>query len=237
MKLKPRLLTMGRAFTRVELVALLGAGGLLVCLSLPGLANQRGRFDRVGCVNNLRMIGQAFHAWGSDHGGQTPWRTPSTEDGTRGLAGAGNAWFQFMSLSNRLASPKLLICPADAAKSRSMATNWGLGSGGFLNVAYRNNSLSYLVGLEAGADMPVALLSGDRDITSSGKSSCGTAQIANAWNVTQPMVNVPSWTGNVHELGGNVLLNDGRVLETTNAGLRYAFKNSDVNGSSHFLFP
>jgi competence protein ComGC len=236
MQPEPQGRVFGHAFTRVDLLAVLTAVGLLVCLALPGLANQRSRFDRVTCLNHLRMIGLALKAWGDDHGGRTPWRTPVSEGGTMGHALAYWGWWQFYWISNQLGSPKVLICPADWAKSKNMATNWGIGPGGFGNTANRANSLSYLVGLEASVALPTALLSGDRNLSYSGKGTC-SAGIPNAWFVsTRPRTGaVPSWTNSIHESSGNVLLNNGSVLQTTHAGLREAFSNSDDNGSSHVL--
>ena len=33
------------------------------------------RSARIGCVNNLRLIGRAFQLWSGDHEGENPWRS------------------------------------------------------------------------------------------------------------------------------------------------------------------
>ncbi len=237
MKTKTRLINIARAFTRVELLAVLGALGLLAALALPGLANHRTRFDRVACVNNLRMVGQAFHTWGNDHGGETPWWVDPAQGGTR-LAPQGNsAWFHFSAISNQLASPQFLLCPADWRLSKKMATNWGTASGGFRLAAYRDNATTYFVGLHAKASQPAAVLSGDNNLRVQFKSNCSVVTTG-AWQVT-PGDPTLVWTNGLHELSGNLLLNDGRVHHTTSAEMSAVFTNSLINGETftHLLIP
>src|SRR5213593_868844 len=133
-----------KAFSRLELAAVLGVLGLLALLALPSLANQRERSTRVLCVNNLRLAGQALLQWGTDHGGRLPWRTQACEGGTMGNPLANNAWFQWSWISNELRTPKILACPSDAPKTP--ATTWSLSpNGGFLYSTYRNKAVSYLM--------------------------------------------------------------------------------------------
>jgi hypothetical protein len=237
MKLPTRMKIGCHAFTRVEVLTIMGALVLLTCTTLAGLTNQRGRFDRVACLNNLRMIGQAFQAWGNDHGGETPWWVPPPQ-GNYNKPLFGETWYQFSWISNQLGSPKILVCPTDW--NRRIATNWGMSTeGGFLHSSYRNNGLSYLVGLEARADRPTVVLSGDSNLRYDGKYFCSLG-LANCWAInTRPLSPYLAWTNRLHQLSGNLLLNDGRVLQTTNAGLRAAFANQgfDDNGQWHFLTP
>src|SRR4051794_27469253 len=60
--------TEGRAFTRLELLALVSAVFLLLLVSAPLGANVRTRTDRLVCEANLRQIGHAYQIWASDHG-------------------------------------------------------------------------------------------------------------------------------------------------------------------------
>ena len=56
----------------------------------------------VQCVNNLKQIGLAARIWSNDHGDKFP--------------------ADFLSLSNELVAPKVLVCPGDAMKTQ--AADW-----------------------------------------------------------------------------------------------------------------
>src|SRR5690349_6816274 len=152
-----------QGFTRVEMLAAIVALGLLAMVAFPVLASTSTRSDRVTCLNNLRIIGRALQSWGQEHGDRTPWTTPYCEGGTRvsnpnpcaesppSILNAGlqnNLWFQFWWLTNELSSPKYLADPADT-KARP-AQDWGNSpTSGFINGSFRNNAISYFIGLHA----------------------------------------------------------------------------------------
>src|SRR5438093_774393 len=166
------------AFTRLELAAVLAVLGLVALLTLPALANQRERSTRVLCVNNLRLVGQAYQQWGTEHDGRIPWRTPWCEGGmspfsacpgvptpawlTAGLY--NNVWFHFIWLSNELRTPKILVCPSDAEKTP--ARTWDASpDGGFANGHYyQNRAVSYLTALDVFPSDPDGLVTGDRNV-------------------------------------------------------------------------
>src|SRR5512145_78337 len=126
------------AFTRLDLLALVGAIGLLACLTLPGLATTRSRSERIVCLNNLRQIGVACQTWANAHGDRNVWIVPHGEGGTRGFPnGLGNnSWFQFSYMSNELATSQVLACPSDGTMraARDFSTS---PDGGFLHATYR----------------------------------------------------------------------------------------------------
>lgn len=225
-----------RAFTRFELAVVLGALVLLGVLVLPALANTKLRSQRLACFNNLGRIGQALEMWGTERGGAYPWQVLSSEGsgGTRSHpSGLGaNIWFQFAVMSNELVTPKYLACPSDAA--RVVATDFSLfPNGGFLHANYRNRAVSYLLGhpfLQEGR----GILSGDRNIE------------GGSFNVSCSYFGPPvmgfqtpssaSWSTNIHTGTGNLLFNDGSVLEADNASLRASINNTNFdNYSVHFL--
>src|SRR5437867_12136366 len=98
-------------FSRLELVAVLAALGLLVLVALPVLGTTRPRSRSVTCANNLSRIGQAFTTWASEHGDHYPWEVGSgfpddvSVDGTKG---GSFAWLHFYALANHLSTPKVL---------------------------------------------------------------------------------------------------------------------------------
>ena len=97
------------AFTRVELLALVAALGLLALCTWPALAGSRGDAQRATCFNNLRQIAHGAQLWAGDHGERIPWLTPIAEGGTfTNNLHASAAWFELLTFSNELSSPRLL---------------------------------------------------------------------------------------------------------------------------------
>jgi competence protein ComGC len=130
-----------RAFTRAELLVILAVLSLLALIVLPALANTRPRSARVICANNLRQIGVGMQLWGNDHDDQPPWEVRLEQGGTYQHPLAPNTWLHFAWLSNELASPKLLLCPADSGKAAYDFTGDPLG--GYLHPNFANRATSY----------------------------------------------------------------------------------------------
>jgi hypothetical protein len=99
---------------------------LLPALLLPSLANAKKRAQSINCVNNLKQVGLAFRIWSLDHEDQFPFNVSTNAGGTLELCQADaegydrNAVFHFMTLSNELSVPKILVCPADKSKSAAI---------------------------------------------------------------------------------------------------------------------
>src|SRR5580765_235255 len=68
---------------------LLGPTALL----LPALSKAKARATQIRCMSNMKQIGLAARMWSSDHNETFP---PD-----------------FLSMSNEMASPKILVCPSD----------------------------------------------------------------------------------------------------------------------------
>lgn len=62
---------LGRAFTLVEVLVVLGVIAVLVALLLPALARSQAAARRVQCVGNLRQLGVAGQLYWDDHAGRT----------------------------------------------------------------------------------------------------------------------------------------------------------------------
>jgi prepilin-type processing-associated H-X9-DG protein len=174
------------------------------------------------------------------------WRDPMPE-GTMGNPFAANAWFQFTWISNQMATPKILVCPADREKSLSEAINWGAGPGGFVNSAYRGNAVSYWVGADAGQiynpmGATVSLekaqshvIFGDRNIRYDGRSTCSIG-VPNVWQITtRPSFGMSTWTNSIHGRKGNLALGDGSVATTVYGAFTNMMSLGDDNGSVHCL--
>jgi prepilin-type processing-associated H-X9-DG protein len=236
-------------FTRTELMALVGTALLLFLWALPLLANNKARSELMGCLNNLRLIGQAAQQWGNEHYGWTPWRTPwayggTMPDGTdpwRGMDKPGAAWFEMASFSNQLVSPKFLVCPSDEGKR--VAGTWSLSDAeqGFLNYNFRDNALSYFVGLETIPWWPRGIVAGDRNLRYDFQSAGCSARVRPvAWLRTPRVPNEPgtaNWTNAIHGEVGNLLFNDGSVERHSRETFRKTLSFPDDNGTIHFLPP
>jgi len=231
----------GRAhgFTRADLLACVAVLVLLIALALPGLATLRRDSSHAVCVNNLRQIGRAFHVWGQDYNGRLPFRVMNTEGGLRGHPLLGNLWFDFAWISNHLASPRVLACPADVQKKA--APDWGA----FLSPAFRNAGVSYFLQMDAGYALgfvvgpeaaPMHLVSGDRNIVPDGRASCSVGLQDVAALRSRPVTS-PFWTNQVHGLWGNLLLFDGQVRTAGYHTATNLAAQGDDNGVLHLLIP
>jgi hypothetical protein len=68
-------------------------------LLLPALAKAKARAQTIQCVGNMKMIGLGARLYSNDHNDRFP---PD-----------------FLSMSNELVTPKILVCPADSSKTRA----------------------------------------------------------------------------------------------------------------------
>ena len=126
--IKKRTLSSGAGFTLVELLATLIAGFGLTLVVLPALAKSRSAGAGIGCLNNQRLLTQAFLLYAAENQGYFP---PNPDDGN---TVPGNAWVAGLeSIAGSAATnqnylldprysllaphlppnPKIFKCPAD----------------------------------------------------------------------------------------------------------------------------
>lgn len=76
----------------------------------------------VQCLDQMKMIGQAFKTWARDHNGRFPFNVSTNAGGTlefcarRADGFDGNGVVHLRAISEELGIPSILVCPADTFK-------------------------------------------------------------------------------------------------------------------------
>jgi hypothetical protein len=111
--------------------------------------------ETVRCVNQMKNIGLAFRIFAVDHNDRFPFHAPAAEGGSKESVSLDANGFDrnparhFMTISNELAMPKLLVCPSDTSKRPATAFS-----------SLQNANVTYLVrtGPEVTENNPQAVL-------------------------------------------------------------------------------
>ncbi len=181
------------AFTLLDLIFVFCILMLLAGILLPRLARTNGRPGRVLCVNQLKNIGLAFRTFASDNSSQFPMALATENGGSSNYLGTPNILPHFKSLSNELSTVDSLRCPL-YTKSDYRRLNWA-------TVAEKN--LDYFVGVNALADNPAHIVSGDRFLKSDAPYSNYVVNLIANSSV--------QWLPKPHPNSGNVVFSDGHV--------------------------
>lgn len=262
------------AFTRLELVVVVLLILILVVLIGARLPRQKDRADRIKCVGHLKAIGLAFKVFANDHNDRYPFALETNrvvdgvDLGNAFVGGPNRAYAQFLALSNELGTPMVLWCRGNRLKKNSRASDWSTTSGqGYLAdpgvtrrtgtthptsglSVGRDDSTSYLVGLNGVENVPGAVLAADfnlNDLTAGDGVKqepfppgfyVGDARMPG----TVGWVTGPGSSGAFahHDLAGNFALSDGSVRQATTFGLRNALQsmtNSLASPSLRWVFP
>lgn len=188
------------AFTWKELVALVVVLGVLAGLLLPSIAESRAKSMRISCVGRLKNIGLSYRIWSSN----VPDFPFHRWNERRELEPATNdVIWNFTVISNELATPEILVCPADRERMRWAApAHWNLGAS---NISYFVNVLAH----EADPEVP---MTGDSNLLLDG------APIRTGY-VKVGMQRRIEFDGTRHVRQGNVGLADGSVMQMSNERL------------------
>lgn len=182
-----------KAFTLIELLAIIGLLVIFAAFMMPSLADRNGKSPTVRCMSNLREIILASLLRANDNNGQFPWAVSTNHGGSLEFANDGRAFRHFQSLSNYLL-PTLLVCPTD--KTRKPATDYR---------KLTDQNLSYFLNLDSSTNGGATeILSGDRNLEANGHPvSEGVFTVTTNLNV--------NWTYEMHKIGGNLGFADGHV--------------------------
>jgi hypothetical protein len=155
-----------------------------------------------------------------DRRGFYPWQLSTNEDGLYGAA-AGKAYLDYLVVSNELGTPRILVCPSDP-DTKTSVTDWSAQLSGLTHPVNRGAALSYFIGLDAFEQLPVCLVTGDRNLVGGQAGHCSS--VADAPGVaainlkpTNPSI---TWTNTLHRNRGNLALSDGSARRTSPEGLR-----------------
>ncbi len=209
-----------RGLTLVELFIVVVVLAVLAVVLLPDLMVARRPASRINCANCLKQVGLAFRMYSTDNNDRFPMSHSSASPPANWQAESLRIW---RLLSNELATPRILVCPAD---TRVWATN-------FASLTVTNTS--YFIAVEADEIHPERWLSGDRNLRV-------RAQPLGPGAVTLTTNQIVGWGAGLHTAttnvsgAGNLLLSDGSVQAPTSRRLRGYLIASDV-ATNHLLIP
>jgi prepilin-type N-terminal cleavage/methylation domain-containing protein len=198
-----------RAFTLIDVLVVVAILAILASLMPCACGRSKARAQRVSCLSNLKHIGLAFREYSNGHGDQFPWQVPLNQTGSLEFAQSSNVYRHFLAASNEMASPRILACRSDGA--RTPIADWRL---------FSNSNLSYFINLDADEGKPQTILAGDRNIVG-GTAASGVLRTFSERSKV-------GWTKDMHRRAGNIVLADGSAQQ---------MGNTNIIGPARLLIP
>jgi prepilin-type processing-associated H-X9-DG protein len=206
MNLRARRSNLENAFTRTELIFISCLLALLVALGAVALIQARFKQQQRTCVNNLKNVGLAFRIWSTDSSDDFPFQRSIEDSGTREFT---NVWQHFLTMSNELSEPRILICPTS---SKNPSRTWQ---------TFSDQNISYFIGITAKEIYPQSFLTGDTDFFIDGQPpQSNPVSISTNSNISYPPF--------VHRSNGNICMGDGSVQKFASAQLKESLRHSEI---------
>ena len=205
------------AFTLIELLVVIAIIAILAAMLLPALAASKAKAKHIACVSNLKQVSLGLRLWAGDNSDKYPWNLSITNGGSLDSAD----WTDhFRICSNELATPRILLCPADTKKKA--ATNWISASG--------DAHISYFVGPTSSEERPQTILLGDSNVTG------GDGGLDPRWSKFLGSSIDAAWDKTLHVRKGNLVLADGSVHQTKTETLRAQISAALASGLTNVVF-
>lgn len=234
------LISNGKGFTLVELMALMAMSTLLVFTACLVLAKNRQKADQETCLANLNVLGNAYQSWSHDFADQLPWQVSQAGGGSNGRP---NAYQHYEVLSNYLSAPQVLVCPTTSATRFPAPKFSGLKDA---NVSYAVGVDARILPLGTSHGISHSIVAADSNVTTAGKQSyegiCSRAGFIKAdafeGKYGRPDTYKAVWGAAGHPDFGQLLLIDGSVECANKIELRRMLSISqDIGDVSHLLKP
>jgi competence protein ComGC len=189
-----------KAFTLVELLAVIFVVLILVVGLLPRLARSGDGHSQIPCLFNQKLIALGLIIFNDDNNGKFPWQLSVTNDGALELVGDGHPASQFRPLLNYVKTSQsdqtyqTYVCSLDAAKHA--ATNLA---------DFSDQTTSYFLNVDASTNGPSkTIFSGDRNLQANGRPVKPGLFVL----TTNAAI---SWTHDLHLRGGCLGFGDGHA--------------------------
>jgi type II secretory pathway pseudopilin PulG len=199
-----------RAFTLIELlmiVAVIAVVAALLATAGVMLKKTKTRSGRIACISNVKECEMAFMVWSGDNSGKFPMQVSTNLGGTLEWVPEGNTFRHFQAMSNELSTTRVVICPSDVRES---ATNF--------TTDFKNQNISYFVGVDASTNNSQVWLCGDRNITNGLPLNRSFMTLATGQSA--------GWTGEMHDRYGNVAVAGGSVQQILNRELQETMRTT-----------
>jgi prepilin-type N-terminal cleavage/methylation domain-containing protein/prepilin-type processing-associated H-X9-DG protein len=195
-----------RGMTLIEVLVVIFVIAVIAAMFLPALAAAKRKHARIGCVNKLKEIGLSFKIWEGDNDDKYPMQFAITNADTMKSIASGNAYVFWQTMSNELATPRILFCPDDTEHTEP-TNNFSTG--------FSDANISYFFNLDGNGTDPQMILIGDDNL------------LVNGTRVQPGILNLSAnnsvaWTKERHNGAGNIGLADGSVQQVTSDGFKSA---------------
>lgn len=196
--------------TRLEIFALVITAGVLFSLFYAFIGPGSEKSKRIACAGRLMNISMGFRGSAMDHDGELLFRVSTNKGGSAEWSATDNVYPHFLTISNWISTPSILVCPSDRSRASSKANT-------FREVS--NANISYFINLDA-LENGNSILAGDRNIDGASHLSNRVFLITSSSPV--------EWSKDMHGYQGNIARGDGSVTSCSNGNFKSFVQQSTL---------